>query len=50
MRGFDAYQTQKNKPSWTRIDMLLAAYDGALSRLKEAQTLLEKGDELYVVA
>lgn len=41
MRGLDAYKTQT--PNWTRIDMLLAAYDGVLSRLRQVKEILARG-------
>ena len=31
---------------WTRIEMLLAAFDGTISRLETAQTLLDQGETL----
>lgn len=42
MTGIHAYQQQS--PSWYRIDMLLAAYDGAIERIERAQELMENGD------
>ncbi len=38
MKGFEAYQQQS--ASWTRIDMLLAAYNGTIARLEEAVQLI----------
>lgn len=35
MRRLDAYHQQA--PDWTRIEMLLAAFDGVIQRLKSAQ-------------
>ncbi|MBW3539932.1 MAG: flagellar protein FliS [Planctomycetes bacterium] len=43
MKGFDVYQQQS--ASWTRIDMLLAAYDGAIARLKKAHQMLTDDNE-----
>lgn len=43
MRGYEAYQQQT--PSWTRIEMLIAAYDGVVSRLTKANELIVGGDE-----
>ena len=44
MKRLDAYA----KPSvqWTRIEMLLAAYDGTITRLEQAQTLLDQNEPL----
>ena len=30
---------------WTRIEMLLAAFDGTISRLEQARELLERGEQ-----
>lgn len=38
MRRLDAYQQQA--PNWTRIEMLLAAFDGVIQRLTTAQELI----------
>lgn len=38
MRRLDAYQQQS--PNWTRIEMLLAAFDGVIERLKSAQEFI----------
>lgn len=40
MKRLDAY-SQPAAP-WTRIEMLLAAFDGIISRLEQAQPLLEE--------
>jgi flagellar secretion chaperone FliS len=32
--------------TWTRIEMLIAAYDGTISRIEQARELLEKGETL----
>ena len=44
MKRLDAYA----KPSvqWTRIEMLLAAYDGTITRLEQAQSLLDQNEPL----
>jgi flagellin-specific chaperone FliS len=44
MNPYSKYQ-QQTTPSWTRIDMLLALYDGAAKRCEEALVALENGDE-----
>ncbi len=38
-----AYREQYS-PGWTRVDMLLALYDGAIARLEEAEAALWRGD------
>ena len=43
MNPHDAYQ-QSRASSWTRIDMLLALYDGAIDRLSQARTAMEQKD------
>ncbi len=40
MKRLNAYQQQL--PNWTRIEMLLAAYDGLMSRLRNAQEHIER--------
>lgn len=42
MRRLDAYQQQS--PNWTRIEMLLAAFDGVIQRLKDAEKLVAAND------
>lgn len=50
MSAYSAYAAhnayRRNEPStgWTRIDLLLALYDGAVSRLDRAEEALRKGD------
>lgn len=44
MKRIDAYSQQK--APWTRIELLLAAYDGILSRLERAQAFLDSGEPL----
>lgn len=44
MNPYSRYQTQSS-PSWTRIDMLLALYDGAVQRCEEVLAALEQNDE-----
>jgi flagellin-specific chaperone FliS len=36
---------QQAEPNWTRIDMLLALYDGAIQRCEQALEALDKQDE-----
>ena len=42
MNGFEAYQLQS--AAWTRIDMLLAAYDGTIARLEQAVEYLNNNE------
>lgn len=42
MRRLDAYQQQS--PNWTRIEMLLAAFDGVMQRLTAAQELISANE------
>lgn len=44
MKRLDAYA--QPAVQWTRIEMLLAAYDGTIKRLETAQTLLEQGETM----
>jgi flagellin-specific chaperone FliS len=44
MKRLDAY-SQPTAP-WTRIEMLLAAFDGIVSRLERAQGFLDAGEPL----
>ncbi len=44
MKRLDAY-SQPASP-WTRIEMLLAAFDGMISRLERAQMFLDKDEPL----
>lgn len=53
MQGFEVYRQQS--AAWTRIDMLLAAYDGTITRLEQALELIasekvEKAQTLVVRA
>ncbi len=41
--GIQAYKSQQTV-AWTRIEMLIALYDAAISRLESVVTLLEGGD------
>lgn len=43
MKRLDAYQ--QHGPNWTRIEMLLAAFDGVMTRLKTAQEHLDNNDQ-----
>ena len=45
MKALQAYQ-QQDTPNWSRIDMLIAAFDGVTSRLKKAGDHLKKNEEL----
>lgn len=42
MRRLDAYQQQS--PNWTRIEMLLAAFEGVIQRLTAAQELITSNE------
>lgn len=44
MKRLDAYA--QPAVQWTRIEMLLAAFDGTISRLEMAQSLLEQGQSV----
>jgi len=44
MKRLDAYSTPA--APWTRIEMLLAAFDGIMSRLERAKALLDEGDAM----
>ena len=41
--NFTIYEQNKNV-GWTRIDLILALYDGILSQLERARTLLERNN------
>ena len=43
MKPIDAYQ-QDQSDNWTRIDLLLAAFDGSIERLEKANELLQEDD------
>jgi flagellar biosynthetic protein FliS len=45
MNPYAAYQ-QKAKVASTRIDLLLALYDGAIERIGQARAALQQGDRL----
>jgi flagellar protein FliS len=45
MNPYRAYQQQQSLTGWSRIDMLLALYDGAIERLDKAMSLLNQGQE-----
>jgi flagellin-specific chaperone FliS len=40
---------QPYSPGWTRVDMLLALYDGAIERLELAASSLRSGDRMTAV-
>jgi flagellin-specific chaperone FliS len=42
MNPYLAYQQQRSNLGWTRIDMLLALYDKAITRLEEAIAVVEE--------
>jgi flagellar secretion chaperone FliS len=45
MNPYRTYQQQQQQPTgWTRIDMLLALYDGAIDRLRQASAMLKVND------
>ncbi len=44
MRRIDAYS--QPTPPWTRIEMLIAAFDGTISRIEQARTLFERNEAL----
>ena len=44
MKRLDAYS--KPAAPWTRIEMLLAAFDGIISRLEQARTLMDADENL----
>ncbi len=49
MNPYNKYQEQTS-PSWTRIDMLLALYDGAVDRCEQALSALAGGDTVAAKA
>jgi flagellin-specific chaperone FliS len=44
MTPLRTYSQQQGAAGWTRIDMLLALYDGLIDRLRQAVTALEAND------
>jgi flagellin-specific chaperone FliS len=45
MNTAHAYRQDRHEPcAWYRIDLLLAAYDGTIDRIEQAQSLLKDGD------
>jgi len=50
MNIYRKYQAQEVAASWTRIDMLLALYDGAIERLEKAESALQSGDNFGAVS
>lgn len=44
MNPYSTYQSQ-SAPSWTRIDMLLALFDGGVERCEQALEALERQDQ-----
>lgn len=49
MNAYQSYQRAEPSAGWTRIDMLLALYDGALERLGRAETALKANDRYTAV-
>lgn len=49
MNAYRAYRRPEPSAAWTRIDLLLALYDGALERLQKAEAALRQGDEAAAV-
>ncbi len=45
MNRLAAYSQAQPAHTWTRIEMLLAAFDGAIARLEQARELLERGEQ-----
>lgn len=50
MNAYRKYQSAETSASWTRIDLLLALYDGALERLDNAEAALQSGDQYGAVS
>ncbi len=46
MKPLDAYRYDQQTPNWTRVEMLLAAFDGVIERLKTAEQHLAKNEIL----
>jgi flagellin-specific chaperone FliS len=46
MSALTAYRQQQQANHWTRIDLVLALYDGAIERLDRALSALQAGDEI----
>lgn len=44
MLAYKAYSQQQQPTNWARIDLLLALYDGAITRLERALAALRSGD------
>lgn len=44
MNPYLAYRRPEPSSGWTRIDLLLALYDGAIERLDKAEAALARGD------
>lgn len=44
MNPYQRYARSEPDTSWTRIDLLLALYDGAIERIDRAKVCLEAGD------
>ena len=50
MKRYAAYRrTEEPQPTWTRIEMILALYDGALTRLDKAEVALQAGETTTAV-
>ena len=44
MNPYQAYSKQRQSSGWTRIDLLLSLYDGAVDRIARAEKLLDRGE------
>jgi flagellar biosynthetic protein FliS len=49
MNPYRSYRRPEPSTGWTRIDLLLALYDGALERLDKAEAALRAGDQATAV-
>lgn len=49
MNPYRAYRRPGPSSGWTRIDLLLALYDGALERLDKAEAVLKEGNTAAAV-
>lgn len=50
MNPFRAYRKSEPSTGWSRVDLLLALYDGALIRLEKAEAAIRAGDPLSALA
>ncbi|HEX4610970.1 MAG TPA: flagellar export chaperone FliS [Urbifossiella sp.] len=49
MNPYAAYRRPEPSTGWTRIDLLLALYDGAIERLDRAEAALVRGDQAAAI-